>query len=64
MQTKINFNKKMLAAHIGISTRTLNSHLKAMFSSREVKKEFGKYRGKCFTQKQLRIIEEELGVEV
>lgn len=63
MQTRINYNKKMLAALIGISVRTLNSHLKAMLSSREIKKKFGKYRGKCFTPKQLKIIEEELGIE-
>ena len=64
MEAKKIYNKKLLAAHAGISVRTLNSHLKAMLSSREVKKEFGKYRGRCFTPKQLRIIEEELGIEV
>ena len=58
------FNKKTLAAFTGIPVNTLNSHLKAILSSREIKKQFGKYRGKCFTPKQLRIIEEELGIEV
>ena len=58
------FNKKTLAAFTGISVKTLNSHLKAMLSSRDIKKQFGKYRGKCFTPKQLRIIEEELGIEM
>ena len=64
MEVRRSYNKKMLAALCGISVRTLNAHLKAMLSSRDIKKEFGKYRGKCFTPKQLRIIEEELGIEV
>jgi len=36
----------------------------AKIAAEMLKKKFGKYRGKCFTQKQLKIIEEELGVEV
>jgi len=43
------------------SVKTLNSQIKVMFSSRKLKKQFGKYKGKCFNPKQLRIIGEELG---
>ena len=64
MQKRIVYNKKMLAAHWGISTTNFKLPPESHVSSREVKKEFGKYRGKCFTPKQLRIIAEELGIEV
>jgi hypothetical protein len=57
-------NKKMLAGICGISTKTLNSQIKAMLSDRQIKKLYGKYRGKCFTPKQLQIIKEELGYEI
>ena len=57
-------NKKMLAGLCGISVKTLNSQIKAMLSDRQIKKTFGKYRGKCFTPKQLNMIKEELGYEV
>lgn len=60
----MNYNKKTLAEKAGYSVAILNAHLKALLSDRSVKKKFGKYRGKCFTPKQLRIIEEELGIEV
>jgi len=57
-------NKKMLAAENGVSTKTMNGHIKAMLSDRSIKKLFGKYRGKCFTPKQLPIIQEEFGHEI
>ena len=54
----------MLSAHLGISRRILYVQLKGMLSDKDIRKKFGKYNGKCFNPKQLRIIEEELGYEI
>lgn len=35
-----------------------------MLSDDNVKKEFGEYAGKCFTPKQLQIIQREMGIQI
>lgn len=58
------YSKETLAAKYFPSYKVFISQLKAMLSDESIKSEFGIYAGRCFTQKQLQIIERELGVKI
>ena len=56
-----NFNKKSLAAFWKISVRTLNLFIKDLFDDENNRKQFGNYRGKKFTQKQIQLLSQQTG---
>jgi hypothetical protein len=58
------FNKKSLAAKLKISVNTLNKHIEIFLSDPAIKKEFGTYRFKRFTDKQIEIFERETGFSI
>jgi len=58
------YNKSSLAAKHFPSYKIFLSQFKAMLSDDSIKKEFGSYAGKCFTPKQLQIIQREMGIDI
>ena len=58
------FNKKKLAAKLGVSLPTLYKLLEEVLRDDDVKKEFGNYKFKRFNKKQIEIIERETGFKI
>ncbi len=59
MEGYTKYNKKTLAAKLGISVYILKKELQYMFEDEEIKKEFGKYRNRYFKPFQIEIIKRE-----
>lgn len=60
----VKHNKKTLSELYGKGYKIFVKHLNTMLSDPEIKEEFGEYSGRCFTDKQLNIIQQELGISI
>jgi ribosomal protein L31E len=64
VNTTVKFNKKSLAAHLGMDIVTLNNLINTFLTEEAIKKEYGIYRFRRFSNKQLEIIERETGFKI
>lgn len=55
-------NKKSLAAAVGVSPRILNKEIRSMLSDQNIAREFGSYKYRRFTLRQLQIMKQNIAI--
>ncbi len=55
-------NKKSLAAAVGVSPRILNKEIRSMLSDQSIAREFGSYKYRRFTLRQLQIMKQNIAI--
>jgi hypothetical protein len=55
-------NKKSLAAAVGVSPRILNNEIRSMLSDQKIAREFGSYKYRRFTLRQLQIMKQNIAI--